>query len=215
MKRTLGAGRSCICLGLISMLSACGNGAKDLPIVMMGQLLADKAEGLAAEPAAIIPPEEVARRALAATDRPVLMVKFEDDPQARVLFEIQSNGNYVVWGAPDRRTLTTYRGVLAETRGLKQDMMASDVAALATTLTSGASGPVSHKQTYLTPEYVTQTVTASCTVTAGPGGALSESCRDGETSFENSYSLGSRGEIRSARQWVSPLVGYITITRLR
>ena len=217
------ASRSAVLLAGALILSACGNGAKDLPSVMFGKIIADKAGALTAAESPVVPAEEVATRVLAATDQPVVLVQFDDDPSARALVPIQSDGAYILWGAPDRRTLTTYNGVLVESRGLVQDMMSSDVTALSAALARGTSGTVPHVQRYLTPEYVTETVSATCALAMGAPVAadgktlrrVTETCRDGAQSYENTYVVDASGQVISAHQWVSPMVGHVRVTRLR
>ncbi|QIE47924.1 YjbF family lipoprotein (plasmid) [Pseudohalocynthiibacter aestuariivivens] len=175
---------------------------------------------------------QTAAKILATTSGQVIFIAIPSRDAMTVMQEIERNGPYVTFGSSDRRSITLKGGIVTATRGLGNDLMSSDVDAVAAIIRARQDGAASRVNRYLDGENYTVALDPYCQIKSEGGEQVSlgevhtsttrmlESCiadkdefRD--TTFQNSYQVTPGGRIVQSRQWISPLNGYIVIQSLR
>lgn len=153
---------------------------------------------------------------------PVLLATIDSRGQQALLGEVQTNQGVATWSTLDDVTISFRNGVIVATRGLGNDLMASDGAAVAKD-----GGARSRAYTHLSGEDRSVRRVFNCT-TASRGGEvveiieisypttrISENCSANDLVFQNDYWFSTDGKLRKSRQWISEDVGYLTIEDLR
>lgn len=210
---------------LALLLSACGTGGESpfaLALTGMAASLGQssaKARGEAALARQLTP------AALARATRPLLLAELPSR-EARATFVIGGeNRDHITWLGADGVGLVLKGGVLTATRGLGQDLLASDTVAAEAAIHRG-SGDAIRGHRYLDGEnrvvarsfrcaYLTEARQAIDIVgTTRATRLVSESCTAGGAAFKNRYWIGGDGTVWKSEQWIGPALGTITLTRL-
>ncbi|MBT8410780.1 MAG: YjbF family lipoprotein, partial [Octadecabacter sp.] len=128
------------------------------------------------------------------------------------------------WLSVDGLSLTLDRGLLVATRGFGDDLMGADVSAALRSLNGGGNHmrtleflngldqierPVFECSTRVTGREIITIVERSYATFV-----LEENCVGENATFKNTYWRDANGVIWQARQWISPLVGYLGYQRL-
>lgn len=133
-----------------------------------------------------------------------------------------SRGGVVNWGSADGLLVTLRDGVLTETRGLGGDLMSSAMPGA-----GQIAGGGSYRRTYffVGPEDRSDRIDLTCTPQTAGSETLSifglayqtrhvvETCTGDAGVIKNEYWL-QGGTIRKSREWVSPTLQYIELTRV-
>ncbi len=213
-------------------LAGCGNdpGAGAGARLVGGLLKGKGAEGVqkgAGAPVAA-DPDRLFSVALRAVRGPVMLAVVESRNAVAIMGRSMVNGAFETWTTASKQTLTFKRGILAETRGLGDDLMHAQVDGVAALVRARRAGKVRREMHFLDGEGKTYTITFDCTVNPGPAQALAigtlrissrrmdESCRSGAgANISNTYWVAGDGHVWQSRQWVSPGVGYLVTRQLR
>lgn len=209
-------------------LTACTNGREDVTgVSMVKGWVKPPADPVADDPAQVA--SSVAD-ALARLDGPLALASFEKTKNNVVLRQIASNGAYrswTSWGGNDRRSVTTKNGIITATRGLRNDLMSSDIDQTLALVSSRNGGSATRVQRYLDGENQIVAVTANCTITRGAqthvrvgeinrmAVEMKESCQDGERDFNNIYRVDSAGRVLQSVQWLNAFYGVTVVQQLR
>lgn len=193
----------------------------------LGSTVGDKLAGLAgrdkastAAPAAL--PPDLAN----AVPGQYLMGTLVSRNQTALMTRTARNRDTDTWESPGQVAMTLRDGILIATRGLDEDLMGADTAAVRSTLAVGG-GTVQRSQSYLDSEDQIRTRQLTCTISpagpetiatlSGPVAALKfeESCESPALVFKNTYWLsGPGGKIVQSHQVIAPSVGYVQLTPL-
>ncbi len=132
-------------------------------------------------------------------------------------------GNIETWLGSDGVGLNFDRGVLHGTRGLSTGMLASDVSASASAILSGKSAQVRRIHTFLDGNDQAVPQVFDCAITnqgtevikldngKHKTRRMSETCRNGDHVFTNTYWVGG-GRILQSLQWSGEPIGQLSIT---
>ncbi|MDO8881459.1 MAG: YjbF family lipoprotein [Pseudotabrizicola sp.] len=200
--------------------AACGNEAGSVGggEIAKSLLTASTAKLKGAAPADL----GLTREALEQVETPVLLATIDSRGQQALLGEVQQNQGVATWSTLDDVTVSFRNGVIVATRGLGNDLMASDGLAV-----SRQAGTKSRIYTHLDGEDKSVRRRFSCNVL--PRGSevieivevsyttlrVSENCSADGAVFQNDYWFSSDQKIRKSRQWISDDVGYLTVEDLR
>jgi hypothetical protein len=162
------------------------------------------------------------RDALEQVVTPVMLATIDSRNQQALLGEVQKNQGVVTWSTLDDVTISFRDGVIVATRGLGNDLMASDGSAV-----SRQAANKTRVYSHLNGEDKSIRRSFSCTIM--PRGAevveiiqisytvsrVTERCSADGVVFQNEYWFSSDQKMRKSRQWISEDVGYLTIEDLR
>lgn len=210
-------------------LAACSSGRKDVTAFsLVKDLTAPKAEPVVQKPAQVA---AAVNEALTVLDGPLALATFENTQNNVVLRQIATNGPYRTWTSwsegTDRRSVTTRNGMITATRGLRSDLMSSEIDQTLALVSSRSSGTATRVQRYLNGENQIYEVRATCTVTRGGQsrvqvGAIdrmtvemTENCQNGARSFRNIYRVDGQGRIVQSVQWLNEFYGLTVVQMLR
>lgn len=222
------------------VLSGCGSDtdAVELPKITASllknsgkQLGAKLGGGKEASPttatAATTDPNAVVSKALAATKGPIALVVRIETKAVLAISPVGRNGDYVTWGSAPGQGLTFQRGVLANTRGLGEDLMASRIDAAVSAITARRNATYKREHFYLGNLGQSTSLVLDCSLARGKServslGAINadavvmkESCKRGEISFNNVYWVDGNGRVLKSSQWVGQRIGSLAIQNLR
>ena len=164
---------------------------------------------------------------LARTSKPLTIVVVENRNSIAILTQIENNGAYRTWASADRRSVTTTRGIITATRGLGFDLMSADVSNSLPLIKARRSGATNRTLRFLDGENQTIATTYACNTKVGgsltiaigevksPAQTVTETCRAGSVSFENTYQVSPSGYVLQSRQWLGPNIGYVVTQALR
>ncbi|MHA6265368.1 YjbF family lipoprotein [uncultured Aliiroseovarius sp.] len=227
----------CVAIGL----TACGSddsetelsGAAAKFLKEAGKKISTKASGAgSAKPApgggAKAPdPNAIVAKALAATSGPIALVVRIDTNAVLAMNPVGRNAGYVTWGSAAGQGLTFKRGVLSNSRGLGEDLMASRIDAAVAAITSRRAASYQREHYYLGDLGQSTRLVLECSlsrlkserVAIGDINAdavvLKEQCRKDAISFDNLYWVDGRGRVLKSSQWVSQRIGSLAIQNLR
>ncbi|PIE12414.1 MAG: hypothetical protein CSA70_09695 [Rhodobacterales bacterium] len=168
-----------------------------------------------------------ASAALKNSDLPLTVTVIENTKVGAVLTRIETNGDYGTWASGDRRFVTLKHGIVTGSRGLGNDLMSADVEAVSALIRARKPGTATRVHRYLNGQNLTVELRATCSVTVGKKSRVTgatinsmttrviETCIAGETRFENSYQVDSRGYALLSRQWLGDVNGYFQFQTLR
>lgn len=210
-------------IGLAAALAGCGNAPGQGAILgqaaaAVSQIMNRGAGAAGSDPVAA---------ALAATDQPLILFFVEKRGARAPMTKIATNGAYETWSTKDRRTLTLRNGFLTASRGIGDDLMSTEDAAVERLVLARQEGQARRIQRFINGAGTGYEIVADCTVTRGESrdyalGEINtrtfemvENCVAPEGKFENSYQLDGSGRVLSARQWMSPSNGYVVVSKLR
>lgn len=219
-------------LGLIGLgLAACGNApGREVTAVSIAKGLFTGGIFSGGDTDTTPDRAEVARLAanvLANTTGQAVIIWLPDRDALTVMQQIERNGDYVTFGTSDRRSITLKQGVLTATRGLGDDLMSANVAAVSPLIHKRREGAARRINRYLDGENLTTELSPWCQTKLAGGGQVAigeinspatlvlESCTAKGAAFQNSYMVSPSGRILQSRQWVSGLNGYLNIQSLR
>jgi hypothetical protein len=224
MGKVLAMIRRMTCAGAALLaLTACG----PMNQGSLGSTFGDKLAGIAgrgkmpAEAPAPLPPD-------LANEAPgqYLMGTLVSRNQTALMTRTARNRDTETWESPGQIAMTLRDGILIATRGLSEDLMGADTAAVRSAL-AASGGTVQRSQSYLDSEDQIRTRQLTCTISAagqdtiatltGPVSALKfeESCESPALVFKNTYWLsGPGGKIVQSRQVIAPSIGYVQLTPL-
>jgi hypothetical protein len=216
-------------LALLVLAGACGNERADVTAFSMAKSYVTPRVVPAPQT-----PEQVARMvgdALVSLDGPLALAVFEKSQNSVVLWQIETNGPYRTWTSwgneVERRTVTTRNGMLTATRGLRSDLMSTDLDRTLALVTGRQTGTVTRTQRYLDGENQTVEMLATCTVSRGDQTRVQigeidrmavemiERCNAADRSFTNIYRVDERGRILQSAQWLNEIYGTMVIQALR
>ncbi|WP_371224981.1 YjbF family lipoprotein [Roseovarius sp. 2305UL8-3] len=210
-------------------LAGCSSGRSDVTSLTVAKaLVAPKAAP------AVQDPQQVAAsvaEALNVLDGPLALATFEKTKNNVVLRQIETNGSYrtwTSWGSGERRSITTLNGTITATRGLRNDLMSSDVGQSLSLISARQSGTANRVQRYLDGENLIVAVQATCTITRGETTRVQvgeidrmavqmiERCQTGGgVNFSNIYSVDSSGRVLQSVQWLNDFYGVTVVQQLR
>lgn len=221
-------------LALIALVTAgcardsAGLGAPKASVgAKLGGLLPGRKAAAAPAEAAPAPAPDLAQAALASIPGPVVLASFEANGAQMVFGLVGENGAMRSYQSPDQRGLVLRAGLLAATRGLGNDLMSSDTAAVSALIHARRPGTAERVQRYLDGSGIERPVPMRCTVALGaevsqPIGAITysgqqvaEHCEGSGAVIDNVYIVSPEGRIVMSRQWLGPELGYVTIQVLR
>lgn len=206
--------------GLLS-LPACGPLAEDGPVPTAISTLLQGREEVA--PVAD-PRRDLTREMIDASPTPLLLVVIAEQDVAASLFQVGEAGSRTSWLTTDGIGITLRGGMLAETRGLGEDLMAADLSNLRLDPATAIQGRRIHDYLDGT-DKITRSALACEVAPVGQQDVqvvgrsykttlVEETCSSEQGQFVNRYWIEAGGLIRKSRQWVSPNVGYLEISRL-
>lgn len=158
--------------------------------------------------------------------QPLLLAEVPALATAATLIPQGSRDGVTTWRTADDVALSFRDGLVVATRGLGVDLMSADVAGTQAAFGGGARQDYSRLMTFVDGEGQTVFRAFVCEMTAPRAerievlGAAFDTLRHDETCFstglrvDNSYWRDADGTMRRARQWVSPIAGYLTTERL-
>ncbi len=218
-------------IGATILLAACSSEKEDTPRV---RVMLDFVKNIrtqtdnTAELRAVI--ESLTREQIIGAGKdPLILIDLEENGQYASLNQVSKNREYGIFRSSDRKTLTFVDGLLVATRGLGDDMMASDLSDTRMLLESGISGANKSIRTHkwLGGESQVITVTYICQLEDFGIRSITsihkqfrlrkytETCKegtDGGVEFTNTYWQHPKtGVIWKSRQWAGPVTGYIGI----
>lgn len=193
-------------------------------VEQLTQLVRARTEGNVAPPNAAI---TLTRQDLAAINAPLIRITARKSGLVSLLSIAQRNGNAQIWKTPDNISFTLRDGFLTQTRGLSEDLYATDSSGLQAAIagTGSATGVVRIIQRLdgangLVPVQYRCDVTkpgAENVVVLGQSFATQhyhEVCSSADDSFTNDYWIDSRGVMRVSQQWVGNDFGHLFMERL-
>lgn len=226
----------CICTGL----TACGSdkqatevslaavtALKHVGSKIKSSVSQGKTGGGAAQSAAAADPNALISKALSATDGPIAIVVRLDTKAVLAMNPVGRNGDYVTWGSAPGQGITYRRGILSNTRGFGEDLMASRIDHAVVAITSGRDADYTRKNYYLGDLGQTTELALSCSlrrsgaekVIIGEINAnaviMKETCRKGQIDFTNVYWVDGSGNVLKSSQWVGQRIGSVAIQNLR
>ncbi|MDJ0822758.1 MAG: YjbF family lipoprotein [Paracoccaceae bacterium] len=164
---------------------------------------------------------------LAATDKPISLITLETRKGQALMLEIERNRGYQSFATSSRQVVTIREGFMTSSRGLGGDLMSSEEDDLLALIQARKVGDVRYVQRHLTVD--NQTTVRNYLCIAKPDeeapsqlGPILEGervvtvyCKDEPTYFTNSFIVDRHGNIRVARQWMGPDLGYLVAQHLR
>lgn len=213
---------ACLALMAALVLTGCGNRSSQISDAARG-VLTNLLQRNQPEP----PPlrERLTPAVLEELGGPILLVELlKDDAEAGAQL-LRSNGDIEIWSTLNSIQFAFKDGVLLSTRGLKGDLMSSDVTQVLSGIRSGGRGAVRVNR-YLDGEeqevaralvcdYVragrerVTVLTGTYTVTR-----IDETCTSSSQTVENRYWIDTGGRMRKSVQWIGPFAGYVATERI-
>lgn len=213
--------RICGFAALCLFLAGCGPLAEEGPVpTAVSALLAGRADNA---PAAD-PRRDLTREMIDASPTPLLLVVIPERDLAASLFQVGESGTRTSWLTTDGIGITLRGGMLTETRGLGEDLMAADLTRLRPDPVTASQGRRIHDYLAGTDEIIRHGF--ACTLAPVgrqdveivgriyPATLVEETCAGASGQFANRYWIAPGGLIRKSRQWVSPRVGHLEISQL-
>lgn len=170
---------------------------------------------------------ETARfQALRGSARPIMQIGLIDAGTGGNMLLEARNGPYEHYLSPNAASMVFNDGLLHQSFGFGEPLMAVEVAAVKALLLSGRAGTADRTHTYLTGDDRAAFRSYRCVIT--PAGTqtidlphrratttlMREQCRNADQAFENLYWVEqSRGQIVQSRQWAGPTLGAVSTRR--
>lgn len=214
---------------LVFLVSACGNERADVTAFSIAKsYVAPKVAPVVQDPEQVA---QMVSEALASLDGPLALAVFEKTQNNVVLWQIETNGPYRTWTSwgseVERRTVTTKNGVITATRGMRNDLMSSDLDRTLSLVAARQSGTATRVQRYLDGENQTIELRATCTITRGGETLVQmgqinrlavemiERCNADDQNFTNIFRVDNEGRILQSAQWLNAVYGTTVIQALR
>ena len=172
-------------------------------------------------------PNAIVKNALSATKGPIALVVRVDTKAVLAISPVGRNGDYVTWGSAPGQGLTFKRGVLSNTRGLGDDLMAARIDTAVSAITGRRETTYQREHFYLGDLGQNTSLKVDCTLTRvkservafgeinADAVVMKESCRRGEIKFANVYWVDGRGRILKSSQWIGQRLGSLAVQNLR
>lgn len=215
-----------LAMAAFAALAACGPMAQNSVGANVVQGVANRVTGSNDSQAAgdVTAPVELTRAVIEQQDADLLRVSLISREVTTFVTLAGRNSTKTTWFSADGLSVTFDRGLLVATRGIGDDLMGADVAAVQRSFNGGGN----HLRTL---EFLSgldqierivfecsMAVTGRETITIFERSYMTtvfeENCASGNTTFKNTYWRDLNGVIWQARQWISPLVGYLGYQRL-
>jgi hypothetical protein len=161
---------------------------------------------------------------LAQTNAPVTLAQPANGAAPFYMVGVRENGPWRTYATGTRQTLVLRQGLVTATRGLGQDLMASQVDETLSLLRSGKPGKARRVMQVLDGEDITRDLVLDCTLAvegqvrtpAGlKGRTMTEDCAAGDFRFRNTYVVDASGMIIQSRQWLPTRLGPLSLQVLR
>lgn len=219
-------------LGAVLLMAACAGGDEERPtqLQVFDTVRASVAARTAQRGDVQVEYAPPTRRQLDNIDQPVIEVRLERSAAFDFLYAEAERrdsgpGEIQVWRGSDAVTLATRNGVLIATRGLRGDILSSEVQVSGDT--PGPSGGGARVQMIRGLDNKEQRLVLTCEVTdlgpepvtiverTHPTRHLRERCEGGGGEIVNDYWVESgRRTVWQSRQWAGPHIGYMRLRRL-
>jgi len=211
---------------VLAALSACGpmaSGGMGMTVVegLTGRLAGSVDPRAATEGAA---PSVLTREAIEQQNVELLRVSIISREITSFVLLGGQNGSKVTWLSVDGLSLTLDGGLLVATRGFGDDLMGADVAAALRSLNGGGNHMRTlefldgldqiERQVFECSTVATGLETITIVERSYATTVLEENCVGENATFKNTYWRDANGVIWQARQWISPLVGYLGYQKL-
>ncbi|KNG93714.1 hypothetical protein ATO11_11035 [Pseudaestuariivita atlantica] len=203
----------------LTFVSACGN-APDSQSTrsLLKSLFELSRTARSAPPQATLTPQQI-EQILAATPNSVMLFTSEKTKSQAPIIQIERNLAYRTYATGGRQTVTIKNGFVTATRGLGGDLMSSEIDQSLALVSRRSAGQATRVMRFLTGDDQTFEYNFDCVISVqgGQGGlqGMREDCRDGETTFINTYAVDRNGRIRASRQWLGNFTGYVSLALLR
>lgn len=232
-------GLSVFVLGMALALSACGSdkSASELPRLAatlakqsgqnVARKLGVKRPSAGAKTAQPTDPNVIITKALSATNGPIALVVRIKSKAVLAMNPVGQNGDHVTWGSAPGQGVTFKRGVLSNTRGLGEDLMASRIDHAVDSITGRKTDAYRREYYYLGDLGQTTSLVVNCTLQRGKtehvkigeidtnAVIMNESCKRGKIAFNNVYWVDGRGRVLKSSQWVGQRIGSLAVQNLR
>lgn len=146
---------------------------------------------------------------------PVLIVELPRQQAVASLVAAAENQGATTWLDANGVSIVTRGGIVIATRGLGNDVMASDVSGSRAAVASKSAGSDSYARTqrYLNGEGQLTSLNLRCSARR-TSARLEETCTTPQTTITNWYQTKS-GNTVASKQWLGPDLGYALLQRLR
>lgn len=153
---------------------------------------------------------------------PILLVTAETLNVVAVIGPLTTRDDESVWYSADNKSVAFREGLIVGTRGLDTDLESAAVPDIRT-----KRGETVRDHYYRGGDEQIERIRFFCVISdKGRADAqvldriyrtrlIEEDCESGGVRFTNAYWIGEGGEIRTSRQWVSPLVGYFEVQKVQ
>lgn len=165
-------------------------------------------------------------QALAGAPRPIMQIGLIDAGTSGNMLLEARNGPYEHYLSPNAASMVFNEGILHQTIGFGEPLMAVEVSQVKSLLLAGRAGIADRTHTYLNGNDQQEFRSYRCIVSdAGVQSValpdrttqarlMREACRNAELAFENLYWVEqSRGQIVQSRQWAGPNLGAVSTRR--
>jgi len=217
-----------LALSALALLAACGPLNTGSPLAGIAEGLVARASGAATTPANAAsqdPRQVLTREAIDASPSELLLITILAGDKAATLLRAGENGDTTTWISPDGISLSFENGLLKATRGLGYDLFGADVAAIRRAIDAGGGTAMRHVD-FPVEEDLIYTGSFSCEISQKTSEAVEifgkihqttrfeEFCRGEIGEITNIYQVDAAGKVVQSRQWVSPGIGYLEMSRL-
>ena len=171
--------------------------------------------------------EALAAVAMESFPGPLIMAKIDSLGTVSALGEFGRNGATQTFSTPQQQTLVFRNGLLVGTRGLGHDLMSADLGPAADLVSKRQAGSYRRIYRFLDGEALERPVPMTCELTPGDPKTvafagtsyatmhLSEQCISTGLTINNDYWVTQGGTIAMSRQWIGPVLGYVTLNLIR
>ncbi len=221
-------------LGAALTLSACGSADPEDQNTVYGQLrkvavasTLSRMTGEQVQAEAPLSADQMAARALASNPAPLILVTVEGNGLTQAMAMTGENGGMRTYMTPNEQALILRGGMLTGTKGLGNDLSVAEVDQTAALIRARRPGQAQRINRYVGGDGVERPLPMTCTITLGGDKSFSfagtgwnatqviESCEGGGVSMQNAYMVTGSGQIPVSRQWIGPVLGYVTIQTIR
>ncbi len=201
-------------LSLCLVVVACGDAVND-PLVSAVRNSVSRLSAPTAPPASLEDQRAAVLKDIAATggQDPVLVVELPKQQAVASLVAAAQNQGATTWLDATGVSLVTRDGIVLATRGLGNDLMASDISGSLAATQSASSDSYTRVQRYLNGEGQLITLNLRCSARRA-GTRVEELCEAPETTIQNWYQI-SAGRVTGSKQWIGPDIGYALLNRVR
>lgn len=174
------------------------------------------------------PQQQVDLATMLQTSRNALAIlALENSPAPTLLQETERGSGAQVFETAAGQSVTAKRGLVIATRGLGQDLIATEAHGTAKLIAQRTAGSAQRRMEYLNGAGETVTLRFDCQIKRDriepidsgviktTGRLMVEDCNGAGGSFRNTYLVANDGYILSSRQWLHPQLGSATFQMLK